>query len=361
MVNDTLERISQLQQELKPLEDDVRNTNTLLKTKQQELVVRYPDNAREWTRNVIRNDVGGLFQDILNRHWDEKVEFIAAICQWYGEMAMSNMHLGSGRNNNMKICEPLRLAALDAGIIWDGKSVRLPKGWGEELVRPLLSRFGFVSLEEIVKENENWVDPENEILDGDYYHDHGHGHEEDDDEYGAGQDDDSYNNDQHNSERNTHRRRHHHRKQQQQHDQEHGNHSMEQQQQEENRGNHGFQFQSIFGKIMRSNFHKHAKELISQIDKIQSQSSDDENLPNAEEEEKEIEQPSGSIESDESNLSFDPMAIQMVRNTLSSRIGQVESGNELAKSAISMMTLLQDAVDSHDIESKIDLNLFNRT
>lgn len=324
IVHETFGQISQLEQEVKPLERFIRDTSEIVQRKQQELVGQYLDNARERTQDILQQQDGttsGFFQRLVDRNWDEKVEFLAAICQWYGEMILAS---GSqhGRHRDA-ICEPLKLAALDAGLLWDGSTVQVPTGWGEELVLPLLSRIGYTSQQQMEKEEEEeeWTDPEDEILDEEY-----HGYD-DDDVMAAGMDDDDYHVDE------TKKDRHHEEETSQLND------SKEQEIQYSN------DFQCIFGKIMRSNFHQQAKEITSMLDStMKSQESSEENAHENDEDKEDDKE-----EEHTSSPLVDPMAIQMVRNTLSSRIGQVEHGNALAKSAMAMMkSLQQDNPDIND-------------
>jgi protein kinase C substrate 80K-H len=334
MVQETFGKISQLEQEVKPLEDFVEETSEAVKDKQQELVNRYLENAREMTQNVIQEkDASGFFSVLVDRNWDEKVEFLAAICQWYGEMRLASGH---GRHPPT-VCDPLKMAALDAGILWDGSSVQVPKGWGEELVMPLLSRMGYTSRGQLEKEEEEWTDPEDEIMDGDYHHDHGY---YDDDDVGGGVDVDDDEQDDEHTGKNHLRRRARHRDESGRLDDSKAQYTMI-----------SNDFQCIYGKIMRSNFHQQAKEILSRLDStMKSEESSDETVPENETDEK----TKASSENDQTMPLVDPMAIQMVRNTLSSRIGQIEYGNTLAKSAITMMKSLQDNKDINDLNPLLD-------
>eukprot|EP00557_Chaetoceros_sp_GSL56_P014863 CAMPEP_0176485406 /NCGR_PEP_ID=MMETSP0200_2-20121128/5021_1 /TAXON_ID=947934 /ORGANISM="Chaetoceros sp., Strain GSL56" /LENGTH=852 /DNA_ID=CAMNT_0017882045 /DNA_START=92 /DNA_END=2653 /DNA_ORIENTATION=- len=365
MVDETFEKIAQMEQQVEPLETFVKETSEAIQKQQQELVVQYLEYARETTQSILKKqDEHGFFQVLVDKSWDEKVEFLAGICQWYGEMTLATM-----QRRRQTFCEPLKMAALDAGILWDGGDVvQVPKGWGEELVMPLLSRIGYTSQDEIEREDKEWKDPEDEILNGEYYDHH------DDDTYDGDRealiyDDDDHDEEDHDEddhdENENHRHGHadmkkkhlrrRHRRHGHGHVQSNDSNAQDPAFSEQGTNNYIHDFQSIFGKIMRSNFHQQAKDIISILDSIMKSQEHDEAAV-----ENDHEMDGNSEETESSSLpSIDPMAIQMVRNTLSSRIGQIEYGDILAKSTHSMLRSLKDHGDIHDLNSRMDTILLS--
>jgi hypothetical protein len=126
---------------------------------------------------------------------------------------------------------------------------------------------------------------------------------------------------------------------------------------EDNDYDHGEQydgFMSKYGILMRSPFYNQAMKIVSQIEEVldmeASNDSDDESETDSDNDEQSHD---SNKRSEGKMIPFDPMAIQMVKNTLSRRISLVEHGNKLAESALEHLQVLEQVLSSEEYASTL--------
>ncbi|GFH48841.1 hypothetical protein CTEN210_05317 [Chaetoceros tenuissimus] len=325
VVKNAFQEIQEMRLEKKPLQELVKSLEEKLSIEKTNVVNSHLNQVEVMLNEIIENAKNSPGSTIFNEIWrlemEEKMEFVAAICQLYGEMNADN-----GRE---KACEPLKRAALDIGLIWNEAEGRVYIGDHSALTEILLEAEGLVQKDSDDEDSE-WRDPEDDILDNYYRGDddyHKDNYYDDDDE------DES------------------HRKQ---------THASDVKK-ADNSGHYGDhdKFHSKFGIIMRSNFHSHAKEVVEEIKAILNEHEEDKEEKSTWDDDDEEEVANGDNTGSENtaedtNPSIDPMALQMVQSSLNSKIGKVEYGNMLAKSAKTMMTLFREAVDEDKFSFYVD-------
>lgn len=322
VVKNAFQEIQEIRLEKKPLQELVKSLEEKLSNEKTNVVNSHLNQVEVMLNEIIENaknsSGSNIFNEILKLEIEGKMEFIAAICQLYGEMNADN-----GRE---KACEPLKRAALDIGLIWNEAERRVHIEDHSALTEILLEAEGLVQ-KDIDNEDSEWRDPEDDILDNYYRGDddyHKDNYYDDDDE------DES------------------HRKQ---------THVGEDKIADNSVGDND-KFHSKFGIIMRSNFHSHAKEVVEEIKGIlNAHEKDEEENSTWDDDDEEVGNGDNTgIESiaDDITPSIDPMALQMVQSSLNSKIGKVEYGNMLANSAKTMMTLFRETVDEDKVSFYVD-------
>ena len=338
VVQQTFDTLDSLQGQIYPLERMISEHDLQIDQEKTIVLSRHLEAVQTLMQEVRSASGSAALEEVLGMDHMLQMEFISAACQLHGEMNWFVARSG--------ICDPLRLAGLDAQLVWDigdgAGSGGLIVGDVEELANAFLEHAG---LEIGEKVEEEWVDPEDAIIDGHYYNDDGDDDdiddllEEDDDDYdGGGGYDDAKDKKRKAS-----------------------NHNAEAK--KKNLGKAKSQgdvdiheFRSKFGKLMRADFHQHAEKITSRIDAVLSNDDNEEEEDFMDDDESEDDESNVIVQKEELDLSgIDPMAVQMVRNTLSGRIAQIEYGNELVQSAQSMLTKLKDSVTEDELSTYLDL------
>jgi protein kinase C substrate 80K-H len=367
IVQDAVGEMDALHQSIAPLEQIVRDKNQWMGEEKGRILSQHLDYTHAFVQGMKVNDRGiisgksgrSALESVLDLSADLRVEYIAAVCQLYGEMGLTRSSSSSSLHmRRFRSCEPLRLAGLDAELIWDtndddndndidgssgsdGSSVLV--GDRDALANAFLAVAGFEIGE---REEEEWVDPEDELIHDEY------DREGDDDILGDDEDHDHYDDDDDDNNN----------------DEERDNMSVPKPDLKKNDNNDigkkkqdedkPHEFRSKFGELMRANFHEHAGKVLSRIDDILSVDDeegeqdimmDDDHL-NDEEDESEVQQENKLVD----HSGIDPMAAQMIRNTLSGRIGQIEYGDELAQSAQIMLHALKNKVTEGELSEYLD-------
>ena len=369
VVQETFDTLDSLQGQITPLEHMISEHDGIIVQEKTGVLSRHLEAVESLmleVRNVPVPVPVAALEEVLGMDHMLQMEFVYAACQLYGEMEIGLARSTSGYSPRSGICDPLRLAGLDAQLVWDmnmNMNMNTNNGAGgliigdlEELANAFLEHAG---LEIGEKEQEEWVDPEDAIIDGHYYGDS----DGDDDDDVLGEDDDGYDGDFDGDDYDDY-------------DDEKGyddekdkkkkgsNRNAEAKKNDLGKGKSKSQgdsdiheFRSKFGKLMRADFHQHAEKITSRIDSILSNNEEDEEEDLMDDDESEDDESNvDDVEEEEQDLSgIDPMAVQMVRNTLSGRISQIEYGNELVQSAQSMLTLLKDSVTEDELSTYLDL------
>jgi len=321
VTEETVKKIESIRAQIPLLEQVISGKEKLVKKEKDEIVTKHFDLVHS-IADRLRGS-GGL-DAVLKLDQGMLVEFIATSCQLFGEIILAE---SNNKYNRDKLCEPLRLAALDIGILWDGKLVRVKTGAKDDeelksdIAHAFMANAGLLRVVPKEKIDEEWVDPEDAILDQLHNHD-------DDDRFDDEEpfDDDEYGN---------------------AHHEEHMeiNKIKEEQEKEQKKDiypkQHEYQFKTKFGRLMRATFHEQAEKVMSDIDDIVEEDDDEDGRDE---------------KSGDSRIppSVDPMAIQMVRNTLSRRMGQVEYGDELAQSAMAMLQLLEKSTGADQFAQDLE-------
>ena len=366
VVQETFDTLASLKGQITPLEQMISEQDGVIVQEKTVVLSRHLE-AVESLMLEVRNEpvpVAAL-EEVLGMDHMFQMEFIYAACQLYGEMELGLGRSSSGYSPRSGICHPLRLAGLDAQLVWDMND-GVGAGPGDLIVGDLdqvaNAFLEHAGLEIGEKEQEEWVDPEDAIIDGHYYGDS----DGDDDDDVLGEDDDGYDGDfdgdnyddydgyddekdkkKKGSSRNAEAKK-----------SDLGKGRGKGKGKSKYQGDSGIhEFRSKFGKLMRADFHQHAEKITSRIDAILSTDDvegEEDFMDDDEREDNESNVNVGQIE--ELDVSgIDPMAFQMVRNTLSGRISQIEYGNELVQTAQSMLTLLKDSVTEDELSTYLDL------
>ena len=348
----TFDQIDALEGSIRPLEQTMDGKNQWMAEEKGRVLSQHLDRVHQFVEGIKGGsdgggDIGGspALDAVLDLNSNLQIEYIAAACQLYGEMSLdrSRVHTGSSSSsqvNRLGSCEPLRLAGLDAELIWDTNdydngngSSRVLIGEREELANAFLAVAGMENGE---KEEEEWVDPEDEMLDEDYHHSEG-----EDDILG---DDDIYDDDDQNDEKSVPN------VDMKKNDDDAGMKSQEDDEKHE--------FRSKFGNLMRANFHEYAEKVTARIDAILSIDNEDDITEDGDYDGDDDDDLNDEYKAQEEKIDYsgiDPMALQMVRNSISGRIGQIEYGDELAQSAQSMLHALKEKVTEVELSGYLDL------
>jgi len=281
---------------------------------------------------------------ILPGSIEQLVYFIESSCQLSGEL--NNMNETGQRWKNIETCIPLRLAGIDLGMLWEneenGASIRTGGWYNDKLgmniatilannaksPKKLLIAFDDIHEEE-TQHNVN-VNDEDRDEKNQGHNDHADVSHDDDDDF----DDDFDVDDDHNFDDD-----HSH------YDEDHSNYAdfasskstseepVELKSDEISAMDEPMSSDLLF----RYNFYNRAKEIILKIDDLLDDKHKD---TNGDDNEEEI----NNDLSGESELSnYDPMAIQMVRNTLSRRLQSIAKGLDYAASARVLLKALEES------------------
>jgi len=290
---------------------------------------------------------------------EQLVDIILSMCHLYGEMTMDSRTKDGNTSTSkpsLSTCIPLRLAGLDIGLLWNfnsGNDVTLKSDDETTLeIASLLihnAKIGENNHEQIMvqkdtskvkteskkdkarreeemrrRRSDSRRRKEDKDDDEDYYATNDYDHHYDDDDYYQIDDDDSYN--EIGSEDNTPKKSHHDIKVQKNKPESDGIDNIDQ-----------YTFHSPIGKVLRSSFYNYAKNVLKEIDDaLKNDNENDEEDKNGEE------------SSTSSPLQIiDPMAVTMVRNSLSRRSSLIEYGNDMALSASSMLQSLEHYRDEN--------------
>ena len=321
VIKHTIAEISELEAQIPPLGDAIKLKSVEVKQEKDKIFRNHLQSI-----NRIANEfrASGEWDAILLGN-EGMVEFIAASCQLYGESTLAK---SKNKYNKDKLCEPLKTAAIDIGILWDGSNVKI--GTQDEVINEFMVREGLM---DVAEDNEEWVDPEDAILDEMHYDDDDEG-DHTTDYY---DDDDAVVHEERKSEKV--RRSEDKRESNTRVEKKHGSYD-------------GDEYKAKFGMLMRSTFLEKAEKVMSHIDDLLK---DDEDMK-ADEDKDDDDNSQDANGNDEGTLppDFDPMAVQMVRNVLTGRIGQVQYGDELARSAKSMLKSLQETLGEDQYASYLE-------
>ncbi len=328
LVKHVANELNELEAKKPALNDIVKLKSEELRT-ERDLIYQSHVNRVKGFQNKFRSsgEWEGAFSDT-----ETMEEYIVASCQYYGESSLASTN---NKYNKDKLCEPLRSAALDIGLVWDGSNVKI--GTNDEIINIFLEREG---LSKSSRDDEEWVDPEDAILD-DLNHHH------DDDVYGESMYDDDdgaldYYEDDEAEERK--RQREDHRREKDRRKDEMRRERLNKREKEKVESNDKKVDIGKLSLLMRSSFLEKAENILALMDDLLKV-----------DEEEDIDSDNDGNEKEPLPADFDPMAIQMNRNVLSGRIGQVQYGEELASSAGSMLKSMQENLKGDRYTSLLEM------
>jgi hypothetical protein len=336
IVKNKMAKISELEAQIAPLQRWINDKSVNLK-KEKDSVYRSHRLATVAMYDRVRSS-SKVVGKLLGKDSDFMVEFIAASCQLYGESKLAKAKHNFNKDN---FCMPLKLAALDIGLLLDDSNSKI--GIQDEVIDEFLARDGLLDVVE-----EEWVDPEDEILDhasrygdGNYYDDD---ENEDFDHYGYDDDEEPP------AARVQEMRREEEKRRKRRID--HQNLASD------GKDING-EYKAKFSAIMRSTFLEEARELQIRIDTLLEENNQDDDQSDTDDDDQSGPEEDAMIDSDadplanerdvdeivENSDNIDPMAIQMLRNSLTTKMGQVNHGDDLARSAKKALQSLKENLD----------------
>ena len=323
VVKDTMQEIDGLKGQIVPLETIIYEKGALVEEQKGNIVSEHLNTVNTIRDNFRANGDWKAFFHGEEGNPESMVEFIAAACHLYGESTMAHSKTSFSKET---LCEPLRLAALDLGLLWNGEN-DMKIGAENDIVD------AFMKNEMLLKESESekeWVDPEDDILD-----DNRETESIDDDDHVSNTyyDDDYYDGvDLDGDDDEVVRRPRKQKKISKTYEKKYDDFI-------DDAG--GDEYNYKFSSLMRSPFLAKSGKVLSRIDELLL------NAAGEDDEGEDDESDSESTNDLENDLppNFDPMAVQMVRNKLSTRVGQVKYGEILARSAKKMFESLEKIAD----------------